>query len=224
MGVNAKIEFPVIEFRPSDLKRGTDGWHRLCKRVREACETFGCFEVVYEKISAKVREETFELMKELIAVPVERKQKNISPLPYHGWVGPCNQVSFNTLHTMTTQIEELNKLIWEKWESVMINYKSLVRFMKYMAPPPGEYEKGLFAHTDKPVSTIICDDQVSGLEIDVNGQWSCLYLLSFCFVVGDPLKQNTLTLASSSKPLLLSHHQFLIENMPILASKIPVLA
>ncbi|PPR97245.1 hypothetical protein GOBAR_AA23426 [Gossypium barbadense] len=232
MGVNAKIEFPVIEFRPSDLKRGTDGWHRLCKRVREACETFGCFEVVYEKISAKVREETFELMKELIAVPVERKQKNISPLPYHGWVGPCNQVSLlyegfgledasnydsvksftqlmwpdghprfcNTLHTMTTQIEELNKLIWlmiidsyglgEKWESVMINYKSLVRFMKYMAPPPGEYEKGLFAHTDKPVSTIICDDQVSGLEIDVNGQWIKLSLSpsSFCFVVGDPLK------------------------------------
>ncbi|KAG8471720.1 hypothetical protein CXB51_036483 [Gossypium anomalum] len=93
MGVNAEIEFPVIEFRPSDLKRGTDGWHRLCKRVREACETFGCFEVVYEKISAKVREETFELMKELIEVPVERKQKNVSPLPYHGWVGPCNQVS-----------------------------------------------------------------------------------------------------------------------------------
>ncbi|MBA0574455.1 hypothetical protein Golob_001654 [Gossypium lobatum] len=73
----------------------------------------------------------------------------------------------------------------------MINYKTLVRFMKYMAPPPGEYERGLFAHTDKPVSTIICDDQVSGLEIEVNdGQWIKLSLSpsSFCFVVGDPLK------------------------------------
>ncbi|TYH36295.1 hypothetical protein ES332_D13G255000v1 [Gossypium tomentosum] len=232
MGVQVEIEFPIIEFRPSDLKRGTDGWHRLCKRVREACETFGCFEVVYEKISAKAREETFGLMKELVEVPVERKQKNASPMPYHGWVGPCNQVSMlyegfglgdasnydsvksfaqlmwpdghphfcNTVHTMATQIEELNKLIWlmiidsyglgEKWESVMINYKSLVRFMKYMAPPPGDYERGLFAHTDKPVSTIICDDQVSGLEIEVNGQWIKLSLSpsSFCFVVGDPLK------------------------------------
>ncbi|KAB1669731.1 hypothetical protein ES319_1Z016500v1 [Gossypium barbadense] len=107
----------------------------------------------------------------------------------------------NTIHTMATQIEELNKLIWlmlidsyglgDKWESVMINYKTLVRFMKYMAPPPGEYERGLFAHTDKPVSTIICDDQVSGLEIEVNdGQWIKLSLSpsSFCFVVGDPLK------------------------------------
>ncbi|MBA0752612.1 hypothetical protein Gogos_001435 [Gossypium gossypioides] len=72
----------------------------------------------------------------------------------------------------------------------MINYKSLVRFMKYMAPPPGDYERGLFAHTDKPISTIICDDQVSGLEIEVNGQWIKLSLspYSFCFVVGDPLK------------------------------------
>ncbi|KAG4113219.1 hypothetical protein ERO13_D13G210200v2 [Gossypium hirsutum] len=233
MGVQAEIEFPVIEFRSADLERGTDGWHRLCKRVREACETFGCFEVAYKKISTEVREETFGLMKELIEVPVERKQKNASPMPYHGWVGPCNQVSLlyegfglgdasnydsvksfaqlmwpdghprfcNTIHTMATQIEELNKLIWlmlidsyglgEKWESVMINYKTLVRFMKYMAPPPGEYERGLFAHTDKPVSTIICDDHVSGLEIEVNdGQWIKLSLSpsSFCFVVGDPLK------------------------------------
>ncbi|MBA0574451.1 hypothetical protein Golob_001652 [Gossypium lobatum] len=65
--------------------------------------------------------------------------------------------------------------------------------MKYMAPPPGEYERGLFAHTDKPVSTIICDDHVSGLEIEVNdGQWIKLSLSpsSFCFVVGDPLKSN----------------------------------
>ncbi|TYJ02550.1 hypothetical protein E1A91_A13G237100v1 [Gossypium mustelinum] len=223
MGANAEIEFPIIEFRSSDLKRGIDGWHRLCKKVREACETFGCFEVVYEKISTEVREEMFGLMKELIEVPVERKQKNASPLPYHGWVGPCNQVSLlyegfglgdasnydsiksfaqlmwpdghprfcNSMHTMATQIEEFNKLIWGKWESVMINYKTLLRFMKYMAPPPGEYERGLFAHTDKPVSTIICDDQVSGLEIEVkDGQWIKLSLSpsSFCFVVGDPLK------------------------------------
>ncbi|KAK5773295.1 hypothetical protein PVK06_049601 [Gossypium arboreum] len=40
-----------------------------------------------------------------------------------------------------------------------------------MTPPPREYERGLFAHTDKPVSTIICDDQVSGLEIELKA-WS----------------------------------------------------
>ncbi|KAG8471717.1 hypothetical protein CXB51_036349 [Gossypium anomalum] len=225
MGVNAEIEVPVIEFRSSDLERGTDGWHHLCKRVREACETYGCFEVVYERVSKKVREEMFELVKELVQVPLERKQKNASPLPYHGWVGPCSQVSLlyegfglgdasnydsvkrfaqliDTVHSLAIQMEELNKLIWlmifesyglgEKLEPLMINYKTLVRMMKYMAPPPGEYESGLFAHTEKPVSTVICEDQVSGLEIEVkDGQWIKLSNLSpssFVFVVGDPLK------------------------------------
>ncbi|MBA0701000.1 hypothetical protein Goari_022227 [Gossypium aridum] len=79
MGVNAEIEFPIIEFRSSNLKQETNGWHRLCKKVREACETFGCFEVVYEKILTEVREETFGLIKELIEVPVERKQRIIVP-------------------------------------------------------------------------------------------------------------------------------------------------
>ncbi|MFQ6651119.1 hypothetical protein Gotur_023082 [Gossypium turneri] len=93
MNLDAKIEFPVIEFRSSDLERGTNAWHQLCKKVREACETFGCFEVVYDTISTEVREVMFRLMKELVEVPVERKQKNTSPLPYHGWIGPCAQVS-----------------------------------------------------------------------------------------------------------------------------------
>ncbi|KAL1064950.1 hypothetical protein V6Z11_D13G247800 [Gossypium hirsutum] len=209
MAVDAEIELPTIEFRSSDLKRGTEEWNRLCNRVREACETFGCFDVVYKKISTKIREDAFELLKELVEVPVERKQKNTSPLPYHGWVGPCEQVSVlyegfgvgdasnydsvksfaqlmwpnghprftETIHTLTTQMEELNKLIWLmltdsyglREDSLKMNYTTLVRMMKYLAPPPGENKRGLFAHTDKPVSTLICEDKISGLEIEA---WS----------------------------------------------------
>ncbi|PPD80732.1 hypothetical protein GOBAR_DD22327 [Gossypium barbadense] len=140
MGVQVEIEFPIIEFRPSDLKRGTDGWHRLCKRVREACETFGCFEVVYEKISAKAREETFGLMKELVEVS----------MLYEGFgLGDTS------------------------------NYDSVKSFAQLMWPDG-------YPH----FCTIIYDDQVLGLEIEVNGQWIKLSLSpsSFCFVVGDPLK------------------------------------
>ncbi|MBA0752636.1 hypothetical protein Gogos_001444 [Gossypium gossypioides] len=205
MNLDAKIEFPVIEFRSSDLERGTNGWHQLCKKVREACETFGCFEVVYDTISTEVREEMFRLMKELVEVPVERKQKNTSPLPYHGW-NLTNHVHClifcpsGTMHTMGTQLEVLHKLIWLMLidsyglgdDSLKMNYTMSVRMMKYMSPPPGEYETGLFAHTDKPVSTIICEDQIPGLEIEVNdGQWMKLSNLSpssFVFMVGDPLK------------------------------------
>ncbi|TYH36314.1 hypothetical protein ES332_D13G256900v1 [Gossypium tomentosum] len=203
MSVDAKIEFPVIEFRSSDLERGTDGWHRLCNKVREACETFGCFEVVYDTISTEVREEMFRLMKELVEVPVERKQKNVLPPPSYGWVGPGSHVSplyegfglgdvsnydsvknFTQLmwpediaHTMGTQLEK--------------NYITIMRMMKYMPPPPGENEIRFFPHTDKPISTLICENQIPGLEIEVNnGQWIKLTNLSpssFVFLVGDLL-------------------------------------
>ncbi|KAK5840942.1 probable 2-oxoglutarate-dependent dioxygenase AOP1 [Gossypium arboreum] len=88
MDVDTKFEVPVIEFRSLDLERGTDEWHHLCKRFREACETYGCFEVVYEKISTELRNKMFGLMKDLVELPLERKQKNVSSIPYHGYIGP----------------------------------------------------------------------------------------------------------------------------------------
>ncbi|PPS05081.1 hypothetical protein GOBAR_AA15581 [Gossypium barbadense] len=111
----------------------------------------------------------------------------------------------DTIHTMGTQLKVLHKLIWLMLidsyglgeESLKMNYTMSMRMMKYMAPPPGESETGLFAHTDKPVSTIICEDQIPGLEIEVNdGQWMKLTNLSpssFVFMVGDPLKVLTMS-------------------------------
>ncbi|TYI48415.1 hypothetical protein E1A91_D13G247200v1 [Gossypium mustelinum] len=203
MNLDAKIEFPVIEFRSSDLERGTNGWHQLCKKVREACETFGCFEVVYDTILTEVREEMF------------------SPLPYHGWIGPCAQVSllyegFGIGDVSNfDSVKDFAQLMWPEGhprfcyglgeDSLKMNYTMSMRMMKYMAPPPGEYETGLFAHIDKPVSTIICEDQIPRLEIEVNdGQWMKLTNLSpssFVFMVGDPLK------AWSNKRLKSTNHK-----------------
>ncbi|ONI34247.1 hypothetical protein PRUPE_1G470900 [Prunus persica] len=77
----------------------------------------------------------------------------------------------------------------EKSNSI-VPCKTLIQVMKYSAPPSGEYMKGLQAHTDKQFSTILCDDQVSGLEFETkDGQWNKLSLSpsSFIFLVGDPL-------------------------------------
>lgn len=77
----------------------------------------------------------------------------------------------------------------EKSNSI-VPCKTLLRVMKYSAPPSGEYMKGLPAHTDKQFSTILCEDQVSGLEFETkDGQWNKLSLSpsSFIFFVGDPL-------------------------------------
>nr|KJB83299.1 hypothetical protein B456_013G240600 [Gossypium raimondii] len=79
-----------------------------------------------------------------------------------------------------------------------------------MAPPPGEYETGLFAHIDKLVITIICEDQIPELEIEVNdGQWMKLTNLSpssFVFMVGDPLK------AWSNRRLKSTNHKVMMSG------------
>ena len=94
-GADAKFQIPVIELPTGspDLERGTQGWHHLCKRVRDACKNYGCFQVVYDKIPSPLREETFSLLSELAEIPLERKRKNVNPKPYHSYFGPCSQVS-----------------------------------------------------------------------------------------------------------------------------------
>ncbi|KAK8365253.1 hypothetical protein V6Z11_A02G041600 [Gossypium hirsutum] len=194
MDVDTKFEVPVIEFRSLDLERGTDEWHHLCKRVREACETYGCFEVVYEKISTELRNKMFGLMKDLVKLPLERKQKNVSSIPYHGYIGPGSLFSllyegFGLVDASNhDSVKNFTQLMWPDDHAYD---ETLVRLIKYMAPPTRDYERGLHAHTDKSISTIIFDNQVSGLEIEVkDSQWIKLsiYPSSFVFVVGDTLK------------------------------------
>lgn len=100
---------------------------------------------------------------------------------------------------MLKSLDELNHLIGtmildgfglgEKIESIM-ECEPLLRVMKYQAPPSGEYMNGLVPHTDKGSYTLLCDDQVPGLEIETKGgQWIRLSPSpnSFIFFVGDLL-------------------------------------
>ncbi|XP_061993612.1 probable 2-oxoglutarate-dependent dioxygenase AOP1 [Rosa rugosa] len=61
----------------------------------------------------------------------------------------------------------------EKSRSIMAS-KSTLLINKYNAPPLGDdHVNGLPAHTDKRLSTTLCDDQVSGLEFETtDGQWA----------------------------------------------------
>ncbi|PRQ28153.1 putative oxoglutarate/iron-dependent dioxygenase, isopenicillin N synthase [Rosa chinensis] len=68
--------------------------------------------------------------------------------------------------------------------------KTLLRIMKYLAPPSEDYTLALPAHTDKGLGTILCDDHVSGLEVETKDrQWVKLSLSprSCVFLVADSL-------------------------------------
>ncbi|XP_004295486.1 PREDICTED: feruloyl CoA ortho-hydroxylase 1-like [Fragaria vesca subsp. vesca] len=231
MGSESQYQIPAIEFAMNspELDRGTDEWYHLCKKVREACENYGCFEIVYDRIPPQLKAETFCVSRELFSLPLEKKKKNLNPEPYQGYIGPSvryplyegfgfEQASnyeslrslteeilpnghdqFCTVISMMKKLDELKNMInlmildgyglEETSNSFMVS-KTLLKLMKYMAPPSRDYSMGTPVPTDKAFSTILCDDQVSGLEVQTKDeQWVKLSMSprSFVFVVGDYL-------------------------------------
>ncbi|KAL6216929.1 hypothetical protein ACLB2K_010147 [Fragaria x ananassa] len=93
MGSDPHYEIPAIEFSTCSAKldRGTEKWFSLCKRVREACENYGFFEVVYDKIPVEFRAEVFSVTREFYSLPLETKKKNVNPKSFHGYYGQFPQ-------------------------------------------------------------------------------------------------------------------------------------
>ncbi|KAK8262289.1 hypothetical protein V6Z12_D13G246800 [Gossypium hirsutum] len=208
MGVDAELAIPVIEFRTGsrDLERGTEGWHHLCKRVREACETYGCFEVVYEKISREVREETFELLNELVEVPLERKQLNVNPKPYHSYFGPCSQASLYEGFGIEDasnydSVNNFAQLMWSDGHprfSQTINtmvkqmeeLNNIIWLMIIESYGLGEKWESLMMRYNMLLRMMKYMAPSLGLEIEVkDDEWIKLSTSpnSFVFLVGDPL-------------------------------------
>ncbi|KAG9459387.1 hypothetical protein H6P81_003895 [Aristolochia fimbriata] len=228
MDTDSIPDFPVIvlfdEAKASE--RGSREWDTLSKRVREAGENWGCFEVVYHELPAQLRSEAFSALKPLFELPPETKAKNNNPKPYHAYaiVGPyegfgiedasnmesvqhfselmwLSRGNIQFCQTITALVKHVEKLISILETMIMDSYglvdqkfcecSSLLRVMTYSTQPTGdEFPIQLHAHTDKPLLTILCEDQVSGLEVlSKEGTWIPVSLSSnsFFFLVGDPL-------------------------------------
>lgn len=78
------------------------------------------------------------------------------------------------------------------YDSHVENMSSSLRLMKYrVAPSSDSVQLGLVAHTDKSALTILCQNQVQGLELlSKQGNWIQVKLpeASFIVFVGDALK------------------------------------
>ncbi|RZC75215.1 hypothetical protein C5167_050697 [Papaver somniferum] len=110
---------PCIDFSrdPTDLVEGSDGWKNLCDQVREACENYGCFQVVYDQVPVKLHEELLVGLKELFDLPDETKEKNVSSKPYHGYIGKAKEVPLYEslgVHNAPNldQVEAFTNLMW----------------------------------------------------------------------------------------------------------------
>ncbi|PRQ35428.1 putative oxoglutarate/iron-dependent dioxygenase, non-heme dioxygenase domain-containing protein [Rosa chinensis] len=227
MGSDSQYQIPAIEFTMNSLEvdRGTVEWYHLCKKVREACENYGCFEIVYDKILPQSKAEILSASRKLYSLPLETKKNNLTPNRYQGYVGPSvtaplyegfgfqeasnyeslrsftkemwSHDQFCTVLSMMKQLDELKDMIhlmildsygMEKSSNLIMASKTVLRLHKYTAPPSGEYAMAASAHTGKTFSTILFDDQVSGLEVQTKDeQWVKLPIspCSFIFAVGD---------------------------------------
>lgn len=93
MGV---AQIPLLDFsmEPLGLEVGSESWRELCTKVREACETHGCFLLTYEKIPENLREDMFMGIKSLFDLPQETKTKYVNPKPYRSYAGKNQLVPF----------------------------------------------------------------------------------------------------------------------------------
>uniref|UniRef100_A0A0A0K8Y2 Fe2OG dioxygenase domain-containing protein n=1 Tax=Cucumis sativus TaxID=3659 RepID=A0A0A0K8Y2_CUCSA len=81
----SKVVIPIIDL--SKLEEGTKEWGLACREMRFGLEQFGCFSVVYDKVSLELHNSIFEATKELFHLPIETRMKNTSEKPYHGYFG-----------------------------------------------------------------------------------------------------------------------------------------
>ncbi|XP_065864944.1 probable inactive 2-oxoglutarate-dependent dioxygenase AOP2 [Euphorbia lathyris] len=237
MGSESQKKVPIIDLT-KEIERGSEEWNEVSKRVRESCEDYGCFEVIYDQILSELREEFFSLTKGLFELPLEIKKKNTNPKVYMAY-SPPNPVlpllesfgiedasNFDSIQGFaklmygdddvaaqdhfckiySTLVKQLNDLHQTIRNLIVDSYglgknsetmatmatKTLLRTLKYKPSPPGENILGAYAHTDKPLCTILGEDGSSGLEIEtkIDGewiQWLPSVPNSYIFIVGDPL-------------------------------------
>ncbi|GLT54216.1 hypothetical protein SLA2020_274330 [Shorea laevis] len=96
---------------------------------------------------------------------------------------PQGNPSFcNAIQSFSEQLSELDQVIrrmvleslgMEKYlDEHMGSTNYLLRVMKYKGPQTSETKLGLSAHTDKNIVTILCQNQVDGLEVKTkDGEW-----------------------------------------------------
>ncbi|MBA0574445.1 hypothetical protein Golob_001649 [Gossypium lobatum] len=231
---------PVIEFSGEDIKNGRSSsspdqrWKALCSKVREACESHGCFLLMrYDKIPTSLCEDMLVGIKSLFDLPEETKTKYQNPKPYRSYQGKCpvvplhesfgiddatrleaardfthlmwpqgNPAFCEILHMMSSKMLELSFMILEmifesfdieekKYEALVRDSVSFLRVMKYKVPTSEDQNLGLVAHTDKNAITILCQNEVQGLEIVTKeGHWEQVVVPkdALVVIVGDALK------------------------------------
>ncbi|CAN1287534.1 Probable 2-oxoglutarate-dependent dioxygenase AOP1.2 [Linum perenne] len=178
-------EIPFI-----NLAAATANWRELCDKVREACETHGCFCLKTDEIPGELRDRMVAALSQLFDLPEDTKKRHVHPKPYRSYLGKNDVVpyleSFGIDHS--PQLDEaraFSDLMWPHGNPAF-------SLMKYKVPPTISLNEESGSHTDKNGLTILGQNDVQGLEIQTkdDGEWVQVVIPDggFIAVVGDTLK------------------------------------
>ncbi|XWS16401.1 hypothetical protein CRYUN_Cryun34aG0084000 [Craigia yunnanensis] len=92
MSSESPLKLPVIDFTKPDLNPGTIEWDLVKGQVKQALQEHGCFEALFHKIPLELRQEIFGAIEELFDLPLQIKTRNVSKVPFHGYIGQYPQV------------------------------------------------------------------------------------------------------------------------------------
>ncbi|KAL0425789.1 UNVERIFIED_CONTAM: putative 2-oxoglutarate-dependent dioxygenase AOP1 [Sesamum radiatum] len=110
-------EIPIIDLSTKTLNPSSSSWVSACKYVQHALEEYGFFLARYDDFPSELDKQVFDVMEELIDLPLETKTRNWGELAFHGYVG---QLPHAPLHesmgipdaTTSGAVEAFTTLMW----------------------------------------------------------------------------------------------------------------
>ncbi|KAL3721059.1 hypothetical protein ACJRO7_005820 [Eucalyptus globulus] len=190
MGPVAELKLPVIDLSSLGLEPGTAEWTAARDGVKRALESYGCFEARFEKVPAEMQASMLGLVREVFDLPLQTKLRNVSSKPLHGYVGQYPMVPlYESIGIEDADVyERVDGLTTTLWPEGHPSFR--LRVMKYAAPRTTDDQIGLAPHTDKIFLTILCQNDVHGLQVQTkHGEWFSARPSpnSFTVMIGDSL-------------------------------------
>ncbi|ESQ37985.1 hypothetical protein EUTSA_v10028690mg [Eutrema salsugineum] len=134
MGSNTP-QLPVIYLSDQTLKPESSKWVEVRSDVRKALEEYGAFEVSYDRVSEELKKSVLEAMQELFELPVEAKQRNVSPKPYMGYSthnGLSESLGIQDPHVLE-KVKEFTQLLRPDCEGNKNTSETIQKFSERLA-------------------------------------------------------------------------------------------
>jgi len=132
MGSESEIlVLPCLDFGKGGmtLEAGSEEWKEMSMKVREACESYGCFILKYDDMSIKgVREFIFKDLKPLFELPEETKQKHKHSTPFNSYTNmTLGNLSYQTFGINQVTIDNFTNIMWPQgnpsfWYTLLFRY------------------------------------------------------------------------------------------------------